>query len=216
MTGKTAAKPGFKLGSSTMKKKMVEVDEATIPDTGRSSVIANTNLTILESPEQYVREINKLWSEATEKFLAIGRYLVEASEKLEKRGDYKDKVLSKLPFSKNTANQLRTIAYAVDRDRLLSVNELPRSWSNAYKLVRLPQEHIDLARRKGLTTPTATRAEIDEFLESLKPVHELSPEEERQQLLEKIAKREKELKELRERLRQASAIDGEFTAHGDE
>jgi|SRR4051794_24663333 hypothetical protein len=216
MTGKTAAKPGFKLGSSTMKKKMVEVDEATIPDTGRSSAIANTNLTILESPEQYVREINKLWSEATEKFLAIGRYLVEASEKLEKRGDYKDKVLSKLPFSKNTANQLRTIAYAVDRDRLLSVNELPRSWSNAYKLVRLPQEHIDLARRKGLTTPTATRAEIDEFLESLKPVHELSPEEERQQLLEKIAKREKELKELRERLRQASAIDGEFTAHGDE
>jgi hypothetical protein len=216
MTGKTAAKPGFKLGSSTMKKKMVEVDEATIPDTGRSSAIANTNLTNLESPEQYVREINKLWSEATEKFLAIGRYLVEASEKLEKRGDYKDKVLSKLPFSKNTANQLRTIAYAVDRDRLLAVNELPRSWSNAYKLVRLPQEHIDLARRKGLTTPTATRAEIDEFLESLKPVHKLSPEEERQQLVEKIAKREKELEELRERLRQASAIDGEFTAHSGE
>jgi hypothetical protein len=216
MTGKTSLKPAFKLGSSTMKKKVDAVDQAVIPDTGRSSAIANTNLTNLDSPEQYVREINKLWSEATDKFLAIGRYLVQASEKLEKRGDYKDKVLAKLPFSRNTANQLRTIAYAVDRDRRLAVNELPRSWSNAYKLVKLPQEHIDLARQKGLTTPSATRAEIDEFLESLKPVHQLSPEEERQQLREKIAKREKELEELREKLRHASAIDGDYTSGEDE
>lgn len=216
MTGKTSLKPAFKLGSSTMKKKMDEVDQASIPDTGRSSAIANTVLSNLQTPEQYVREINKLWSEATEKFLAIGRYLVEASEKLEKRGDYKDKVLAKLPFSRNTANQLRAIAYAVDRDRLLGVDELPRSWTNAYRLVRLPQEHLDLARQKGLTTPTATRAEIEEFLESLKPVQELSPEEERRQIMEKIAKREREIEELRERLRHASAIEGEFTAGDDD
>jgi len=216
MTGKTSLKPAFKLGSSSMKKKMDAVDQASIPDTGRSSAIANTVLSNLQTPEQYVREINKLWAEATEKFLAIGRYLVEASEKLEKRGDYKEKVLSKLPFSKNTANQLRAIAYAVDRDQVLGVDELPRSWTNAYRLVRLPQEHLDLARQKGLTAPTATRAEIEEFLESLKPVQELTPEEERRQIMEKIAKREKEIEELREKLRHASAIEGEFTSGDDD
>ena len=47
--------------------------------------------------EGYVREINRLWSEARDKFLAIGEYLVQAKETLP-HGEYEKMIESRLPF----------------------------------------------------------------------------------------------------------------------
>jgi hypothetical protein len=208
----SAVKP-FKLGGKAMSEVERKVDLAAPPESGRAEDIAMA-IRDLNKPEEFVTEINKLWQQATSRFLAIGRYLVQASDKLEKKGDFTEKVLAHLPFSRNTANQLRAIAYAVDRDRLLLPNELPRSWTNAYRLVRLPKDQLDLARREGLTSPNATRAQVNKFLASLKQEDSLSPEELRAKLQDKIRKRERELEELRARLAdvETETIEVEFTS----
>jgi hypothetical protein len=117
----------------------------------------------LETPEEFIDQISTLWSEAQQRFLAIGRYLVLAHAKFSGYGEYDRNVLKHLPFSRQVAHQLRTIAKAVDKDKLLQIEELPRSYTTAYFLVSLPPEHINQARQEGLTKPTTTRAEIQAF-----------------------------------------------------
>src|SRR3954451_16848228 len=47
--------------------------------------------------EGYVREINRLWNEARDKFLAIGEYLIQAKETLS-HGEYEKMIETRLPF----------------------------------------------------------------------------------------------------------------------
>src|SRR4051812_28265154 len=98
-----AAKP-FKLGGKAMAEVEKKVDRSGTPETGRAEDISLA-IRELHEPEEFVAEINKLWQQATSRFLAIGRYLAQASEKLEKKGDFTEKVLAHLPFSRNTATQ---------------------------------------------------------------------------------------------------------------
>lgn len=129
----------------------------------RVEILSTTVNRHLETPEEFIHHISTLWSEAQQRFLAIGRYLVLAHAKFSGYGEYDRNVLKHLPFSRQVAHQLRTIAEAVDKNKLVQVDELPRSYTTAYFLVSLPPEHIDRARQEGLTRPTTTRGEIQAF-----------------------------------------------------
>ena len=113
----------------------------------------------------YVREIERLWSEAQERFLTIGRYLVRAKQHLP-HGAFEVMILNELPFGRHVAWQLRTIAVAVDGGRLIE-RELPRSYTTAYKLAKLEDDALERAKRDGLVRADVTRSEIVAFLRRL-------------------------------------------------
>lgn len=114
----------------------------------------------LHTEAEVVSEIDKLWSEAQEKFLAIGRYLVQAKQHFHRT--FEASILPLLPFGKGVAYQLRAIAVAVDEGRLLE-DEMPRSYATAYQLVSLPPSQFDLARKENLVRRDVLRREVEAF-----------------------------------------------------
>lgn len=128
-------------------------------DTHRFKTIVNI-VRDLHTEAEVVSEIDKLWSEAQEKFLAIGRYLVQA--KLHFHRSYEASILPLLPFGKGVAYQLRAIAVAVDDGRLLE-DEMPRSYATAYQLVSLAPSQFDLARKENLVRRDVLRREVEAF-----------------------------------------------------
>ncbi len=133
-------------------------------DTQRFTTLANT-IRDLHTEEDVVSEIDKLWSEAQEKFLAIGRYLIGAKAKFHR--SYEAIILPQLPFGRGVAFQLRAIAMAVDEGRLLE-EEMPRSYATAYQLVSLPRPHFDLARQENLVRRDVMRREVEAFRTKLR------------------------------------------------
>jgi hypothetical protein len=128
-------------------------------DTQRFQVLSNS-IRDLSSETDVVDEVAKLWREAQDKFLTIGRYLVRAKERF--RGSYEAAILPQLPFGKGVAYQLRAVAVAVDEGRLLE-EEMPHSYATAYQLVSLPQSDFDLARKEHLVRPDVLRREVEAF-----------------------------------------------------
>jgi hypothetical protein len=135
-----------------------------VPETGRARVLSNSILD-LRSEKEVVDEVAKLWVEAQEKFLAIGRYLRRAKAKFS--GSFESHIVSNLPFGKNVAYQLRMVAESVDSGRLPE-RDLPRSYATAFRLVSLPAPDFEVARDKGLVRSTVTRPEVDTFKRELK------------------------------------------------
>lgn len=129
----------------------------------RVALVANA-LVPLRSPEQAVEHIGRLWKEAQDKFLAIGRYLVEAKRSFPKA--YEKEVVDRLPFGRQVAYQLATVARAVDTGTLLNA-ELPRTYSAAYLLTTLGQDALQEARQQGLVHPEVRRREIEAFKRAL-------------------------------------------------
>ncbi|MCG7354296.1 MULTISPECIES: hypothetical protein [Roseomonas] len=137
-----------------------------VSTTSRAEDFAAT-IVPLNRPEDYVREIGKLWDEAQRRFLSIGRYLRHAIQA--NRGEFEAKILPQLPFGRAVAYQLREVAEAVETGRFREA-ELPRSYSAAYYLTLVPEQHLSLARSRGLVRPQAARSEIMRFLAEIKPV----------------------------------------------
>lgn len=112
----------------------------------------------LRNPDEYVREIARLWREAQQSFLAIGRYLVQAKQKLP-HGEFQRMVEASLPFGRQTAYELRMIAEAVDKGRIPEL-KLPQSASVAYQLATLKPEDLAAADQDGLVRSDLRRPEI--------------------------------------------------------
>jgi hypothetical protein len=74
----------------------------------------------------------------------------------------------RLPFSWETAHQLRSVAEAIDTGRFRE-EELPSAHTVAYQLVTLDERAEKLAREKGLVTPNVSRSAIIRFKNSLRP-----------------------------------------------
>ncbi|MGI4746204.1 MAG: hypothetical protein ACRYFY_09195 [Janthinobacterium lividum] len=144
---------------ATLARPLTEAD-----DTTRFSLLANA-VRDLATEEDVVLEIDKLWGEVQDKFLAIGRYLVAAKTKFHR--SFEATILPQLPFGKGVAYQLRAIAVAVDDGRLLEI-EMPRSYATAYQLVSLPPTDFDLARRENLVRRDVMRREVNAFRVKLK------------------------------------------------
>ena len=111
-----------------------------------------------DSAAAYARDIAKLWREAQHAFLAIGRNLVRAKERLP-RGEFERMVNSELPFGVSLAYQLRMIAEMIDTGRVQEA-ELPTNATTAYQLAVLSSADLAEARRAGLVRPDLKRPEI--------------------------------------------------------
>ncbi len=117
----------------------------------------------LESEDEFVEEIDRLWKSAQTTFLTIGRYLVQAQIKL-KLADRKEEgkqtfaafVEHRLPFGYQVAYQLRKVAEAVDHN-VLNLEELPSSYATAYQLTTLDPSRLEEARRMD---PPLVRADV--------------------------------------------------------
>src|SRR5215213_4791566 len=84
-----------------------ETIESDTPETDRTRILSNSILE-LHSEAEVVKEVAKLWGEAQDKFLAIGRYLRQA--KVRFPGSFEKNMIAALPFGKNVAYQLRIVA----------------------------------------------------------------------------------------------------------
>jgi transposase-like protein len=198
---------------------------AQAPTTGRIAELTRAVIP-LDDKAGYVAEIAKLWAEAQDRFLTIGRYLVIARRTL-KHGEFEAMIARELPFAKATAHQLRTVAEAVDEGRFRE-EELPRSYATVYYLTTLSPGQLELARKRGLISPETTRPAVIAFKRSLKEgltgiTGELPPNAaglRRQKILAEITRRQREIASLEAELaeldRSGAIIDGQAVEIRDE
>jgi hypothetical protein len=139
----------------------------------RARALSNS-LVILHTEGDVVREVSKLWQEAQERFLTIGRYLVRAKQQF--KGSFERDILPQLPFGKQVAFQLRTVAAAVDGGKV-DERVLPRSYSTAYSLVTLEDEHLAVARSRNLVRPDVVRSELEAFRREMRMAHSIGSEQ---------------------------------------
>ena len=121
----------------------------------------------LDSRSDYVQEISRLWQDAQNTFLTIGRYLVKAAANLE-HGEYQAMVDNELPFGYQVSYQLRKVAEAIDGQRIF-LEELPPSYATIYQITTLEDPELDEARKINppLLRPTVKRSEIVAFKREL-------------------------------------------------
>ena len=115
-----------------------------------------------QQPEEFVAEINRLWSRAQGAFLDIGQLLIRAKETLA-HGEYTVAVEAQLPFSARTAYQLREAArWAIDMDqrRAIPLARLPNSYSTISLLSTLEPPVLEEAEQVGLIRPELRCAEL--------------------------------------------------------
>ncbi|WP_162630213.1 DUF3102 domain-containing protein [Azospirillum ramasamyi] len=140
------------------------VQEVTDPD-GRFDDVRRS-VSKLSSRDKYVETIGRLWKEATNRFIDIGKYLVYAKDSLP-HGEYESMIESELPFSKSVAHALKTVAEAVLQEKVPE-KKLPPDYSTAYMLVSLKDDGWELAKERGLVRSTLKRAEILDFRRELR------------------------------------------------
>ena len=103
------------------------------PETGRTQTLSNSILD-LRTEGEVVEEVSKLWNEAQEKFLAIGRYLRDAKARFS--GTFEKQIVAALPFGKNIAYSFARWLKPSNSGRLPE-ESLPRSYATAFQLVTL-------------------------------------------------------------------------------
>lgn len=200
----------FTLSSRTVKRAVVAADRPAQVTRDRMNSIDNTILPL--EGDELVDEIGRLWDEAQQKFVAIGRYLVRAFNLYE--GTFEETVLSRLPFGRIVAYQLRAVAEAVDSQKLPEAR-LPRSYATAYKLITLPPLDYEEAKKRGVVRADVTRPEVEAFKRQLKnerlsamdPVEFLR--QERAQLRAEVERAEERVRVARVRLSEIEASIGE-------
>ena len=115
----------------------------------------------LANRAEYAHEISTLWKEAEDKFLTIGRYLVQARATLP-YGEYQAMVTQDLLMGPGVARKLRTVAETIDSGTL-PVQDLPPNYTTIYLLATLPADARVQAEREGLIHPEVRRGEIEAF-----------------------------------------------------
>jgi ADP-heptose:LPS heptosyltransferase len=131
----------------------------------RDKVLRNTLIDCRDAPS-YVLEIQKLWDDAADSFLTIGRYLMRAKRTL-KHGEFEHMVRGQLPFNKNAAHRLRRVAEDIDGGRLDQAI-LPRNYTTIYRFVTMDDETLERARHEGVMNPDVTHKQIGAFVQKLR------------------------------------------------
>jgi hypothetical protein len=119
------------------------------------------------SEDEFVTEITRLWTEAGDRFLSIGRALVSAYDKLGRDRYFAMVNGDGFPFTRSIAYRLKAVAEAVDGGRL-APDRMPRDYSIAYMLVTLSDDELRKADEKHLLRADVKRREIEEFRRSLR------------------------------------------------
>jgi Protein of unknown function (DUF3102) len=146
----------------------------------------------LDTQAQFIAEIEVLWRQANENFLAIGRYLSQAKARLP-HGEFETMVNSALPFGVSVARKLRAVAEAIDRKLLPPPDELPANYSTIYEMATLTEHERELAKKRALISREATRAQLLQFKREIR-MGGTSPREARRMKLQR--RRARLLKEL--------------------
>ncbi|WP_158601086.1 DUF3102 domain-containing protein [Teichococcus wenyumeiae] len=157
---------GFVL--SRTRRKSSSLPATATPEQGfrnRDKVLRNTLLECRDVPS-YVLEIQKLWDDAAESFLTIGRYLVQAKQNL-KHGEFEQMIRHELPFDKNVAHRLRRVAEDIDKGRL-DASKLPRNYTTIYRFVTMNDALLERAQQEGVMHPEVTHRQIHTFLRQVR------------------------------------------------
>jgi hypothetical protein len=153
---------------SRNRKNSASPSMAATPEQGfrsRDKALRNTLIECRDAPS-YVLEIQKLWEDAADSFLTIGRYLVQAKKTLN-HGEFEHMVRSQLPFDKNVAHRLRRVAEDIDKGRL-DQSMLPRNYTTIYRFVTMDDVLLDRARRDGVMNPEVTHRQIQAFMQKVR------------------------------------------------
>jgi hypothetical protein len=111
------------------------------------------------------REVQASWGRAAKSFIEAGKALLRLDTVLATPGEkaaLKAGCERLFPFSDPIASQLRAVARAVESGRLLPEN-CPASYSVAYQLCVMKAGDFAEAKRRGLVSPSVTRAAIVAF-----------------------------------------------------
>lgn len=136
----------------------------TAPDT-RPQMIEASRRTCSTRAE-FRAEIIRLWGEAEKRFLAIGRYLLEAKERLA-HGEFKAMIAEDLPLSYPAAFRMMSVAKAID-EGVVARDQIPASYTVAYEIISLDEDERTQAIAAGLVRPDVRRAEIMAFKRQLR------------------------------------------------
>jgi hypothetical protein len=159
---------------------------------------------VFKNREGAVGEIHRLWNNAQQNFLSIGRWLIVAKAALP-HGEYEQMIDEQLPFSPSIARQLRTVAEFVDSGTIPR-EQLPDAYTTIYQIATLPEPVLEQAKRKALIRPNITRRELVD----LKRRHRASsstPSVDLEKLVERRRRLLRELLEIRQLMRQVNSDD---------
>ncbi|MGF7213591.1 hypothetical protein GGE65_008237 [Skermanella aerolata] len=157
---------------------------------------------VFKSRESAVSEIHRLWNNAQQHFVSIGRWLNAAKDALP-HGEYEQMVVEQLPFSPSIARQLRTAAEFVDSG-IIPREQLPDSYATVYQIATLPKPILEEAKQKAMIRPSITRRELTE----LKRLHKSSssiPHVDMAKLIERRRRLLVELLKIRRQMKDANS-----------
>jgi hypothetical protein len=168
----------------------------------------------------YILELNRLWEQVRDKFLAMGEYLELAKANLP-HGHYEAMFAdskreqpspyggARLNFNSATGTKLRAI-YRATRDGRIPREKLPNAWGTAYELTKLTDSELKVARSRGLVRQDVYRSEILSLIRELRAP---ADDSQRDALVRERRDLVKEIRRLRNRLLE---IDEEIGPAGDE
>ena len=111
------------------------------------------------------REVEASWARAAKSFIEAGKALLRLDEALTSSAEkaaLKTGCERLFPFSDPVASQLRAVARAVEAG-LLTPDTCPASYSVAYQLCVMEAGEFAEAKRRGIVSPSITRAAIIAF-----------------------------------------------------
>jgi hypothetical protein len=149
----------------------------------------------LQTRAEFIEEIGRLWRDIQDRCLLIGRHLVQAKGKLP-HGEFIAMIERDLPFGRNTAHKMMTVARAVD-DQVIAAELLPPDYTAAYLVVTLNEDERRQANDEGLIQPAVTRQALLEFRRRLRVPEpqdrRAALERERDRLLKRLKEIDEEL-----------------------
>ena len=151
MSGQKRAFTQFSKGSA--------VNASTIVD-DRALGIARSRA-VLKTKEDFRREIRTLWETASDLFLTIGEYLLQAKATL-KHGEYQELISRELPFGYQVAHKLKAVAEKV-KEGTIPLDRLPKSYTTAYLLASMRDDELQKAEQRGLVKADVIRFPAERF-----------------------------------------------------
>jgi hypothetical protein len=162
----------------------------------------------------YIHELNRLWEQVRDKFLAMGEYLELAKANLphghyemmfadSKRNQASPFGRLRLNFNSATGSKLRAI-YRATRDGRIPREKLPNAWGTAYELAKLTADEFRVARSRGLVRQDVYRSEILSLVRELRapvcPSRQEALARERQNLVKEMHRIRDRLTEIEEEI----------------
>lgn len=163
----------------------------------------------LTSRAEFAGAIRQAWEGIEKRYLLIGRYLLQAKQKLE-HGEYLELVERDLPFSRNNAYRMREVTEAIENGRL-PADRLPNSFSILYEAATLNETEWREAETRGIIHREVRRQEIISLKRELRAPAAKRAEtlkRRREQIIALQRKLTEELRQIDAELR-TTVIDGE-------